>query len=335
MAGVLPDWHIAELLEKGFVDLECGGSPELLQPASLDLPVGKKVYLIDKKFVPFGARVRDMLEDYKVLEMDISTGSAVLYKGQTYLVPVGWVKLPMGIVARISPKSSIGRIDMLVRAIVDRVGVYDFVPEGAEGELWLQITPQSFNVEIRCGLPLTQMMFLDLNFSPSQSAKASWQQFESQFLKVGDDLVFRIDLDGDVPGYKSVYTAKIIDLSKKNFYSPRDFFKPVKLEPDQKVKKVFLRPGDFYIFKTKEVIKVPPNLALEWLPFSSGIGDIRVHYAGFFDPGFEGKGVLEVRSWEPAYLYDGHPIGVLKAYFLKDLPKRLYGETGSNYQHQD
>ncbi len=311
---------------------------KFVQPASLDLPIGKELFLIDQKFLPLWWTVEEHLPRHQVKKIKLRRGEKyTLFKGQTYLIPILDISLPEGIEGRLSPKSSIGRIDLLVRGIFDNVAMYDIVPAWSKWKLRLEVTPQSFNVDISSGIALSQLMFL----AGQRKGEIKIEELKDQILIssqksmiVDGKLVFTIDLEGEVVWYKAINTSKVIDLTQKNFYNPEDFFKPVKLDPCKKFKRLTLRAGDFYIFSTKEIINVPLNIALEWYPFSHLLGELRVHYAGFFDPGFRAKWVMEVRARENIKLYDGQPIGMFEIYFTKWAPLTPYGKAGNNYQWQ-
>ncbi len=336
---VLVDKDIKKLLsQKALRSLSRSSLDAFVQPASLDLPVGKEIFLVDQKFLPLWWSVEEHLLRHQVKKVRLRRWEKyTLFKGQTYLIPVLDISLPEGIEWRLSPKSSIGRIDLLVRGVFDNVAMYDIIPTWSKWRLRLEVTPQSFNVDISPGVSLSQLMFL----AGQKRGEIKVEELKEQILlssnhsmMVDGKLVFTIDLEWEVVWYKAISTSKVIDLTKTSFYNPEDFFKPVKLDPCKAFKRLTLRAGDFYIFATKEIINVPLNIALEWHPFSHLLGELRVHYAWFFDPGFRAKGVMEVRARENIKLYDGQPIGMFEIYFTKWAPATPYWSAGNNYQGQ-
>ena len=109
--------------------------------------------------------------------------------------------------------------------------------------------------------------------------------------------------------------------------------------------RVILKKDCFYILCTKERVAVPTTLSAEMRPFSQHVGELRAHYAGFFDPGFGhaasgGQGtraVLEVRSHDvPFLIEDGQTVCRLIYEQMTQIPEKIYGAggIGSNYQGQ-
>jgi dCTP deaminase len=253
-------------------------------------------------------------------------GGAVLERGCVYIAELQErLSLPPGVAARANPKSSTGRVDVFVRLLTDRGVAFDDVAPGYDGPLYLEIAPQTFSVLVRPGTRLNQLR-----------------------LKVGDPRVLEVrsvgvDLTGPVAGFRARRHAGVIDLDKENGHDPRQFWEPMEPRPNAYGGELLLDPGEFYILASKEPIEIPALQAAEMTPIDPSVGEFRVHYAGFFDPGFGteealGQGsraVLEVRSHEtPFLLEDGQTVARLVYEPLTERPSRLYGFHGSHYQQQ-
>ena len=330
---------------------------EYIQPAGIDIPLGKKAFLVKHKFIPFRKNISYVVEKVKIEEFDLEKG-AIFYKGHTYLVKCGDIKVPKGMIAKISPKSSIGRIDVMVRAICDNIGLYDFVSENNSGELWLEITPQSFNIKVQTGIALTQLRIfeLDNNTNNNNTNENKTKIAESSIAETEiNDKEFLMDVDGQaianktfdnklilslsvdenkIIGYEALPVNDVIDLTKTD-HDYEHYFKTINA---RKKDSITLEKDKFYILSTKELIKVPAGYCLEMVPFSHLVGELRVHYAGFFDPGFGipngASGVLEIRPHENLVVYDGQPICLMEIYLNKSHPEVLYGQSNNNYQGQ-
>jgi dCTP deaminase len=267
------------------------------------------------------------------------------------------VRLRSDVAAFANPKSSTGRLDILTRLIADRSTHFDELEEGYEGQLYLEIAPRTFSVIVRAGTRLNQLRFQRTRGAePRAITGADWKQLlsEHQITNRADAsdktgfLPFSIDLkgagqDGTLVGWRARKHTRRIDLDRRD-YDPLDFWEPIR---SHKSGALILDPDEFYILMTKEAIAVPPDFAAEMLPYDTRAGEFRVHYAGFFDPGFgwdaaskcvgSSRGVLEVRSHEvPFVLEDGQRVGWLKYERMAERPHALYGgEIASNYQGQE
>jgi len=217
--------------------------------------------------------------------------------------------LPSTIYAKCSPKSSIGRIDLFVRTIFDQSGFYDQIEKGASGNLWIQICPRSFNVQIYPGLALTQMALFDTSVKSEEK-----QQI--------------VHLNTQLGGYQAKATNQVLDLSKLDHDSSL-YFDPILPNIE-----FVLEKDKFYILATIEKININPMESAEMVPFTSSIGEFRCHKAGFFDPGFNAVGVLEICPYETIKVFNGQPIALLNYFQNKSLPLVLYGDANNNYQHQ-
>jgi len=352
-AGVLPSQMIAALVDEGRIAGETAITEEQIQPASLDLRLGARAYRVRASFLP-GANtsVAARLEALAMHEIDLTRG-AVLERGCVYVAPLmETLRLPKGLAARANPKSSIGRIDVFVRLIAERAAGFDQVPRGYRGGLWVEIAPRSFSVLVRAGDRLNQLRFqrgataytgatlakLDAERGLVFDAAGPTPATIAGGLRVSVDLVG----EGGCVGYRARRHAPVIDLAKLDHYDAAEFWDTLRPTAERSL---VLDPDAFYILASKERLRVPPDHAAEMAPYDVSIGEFRVHYAGFFDPGFGHGGaaevagtraVLEVRSHEvPFLLEDGQPVGRLVFEPLLAKPEKIYGAgIGSSYQGQ-
>ncbi|MDB5452141.1 MAG: deoxycytidine triphosphate deaminase protein [Caulobacteraceae bacterium] len=320
--GILPCQAIEALIANGCVSAATPFAEDQVQPASLDLRLGDRCWRVRASFLPGpGRRVADRLGDVAMHELDLTLG-AVLERGCVYIALLQErIRLPKGVCARANPKSSTGRVDVFVRLLTDHGGAFDDVSEGYEGPLYMEIAPQTFSVLVRAGTRLNQLRL-----------KAGTPQRISS-LNVG------VDLTGELAGFRARRHAGVVDLDLEDGHDPRDFWEPMTARHGE----VLLDPGEFYILASKQAVEIPVLQAAEMTPIDPAVGEFRVHYAGFFDPGFgtdeaRGKGsrgVLEVRSHEtPFLLEDGQTVARLVFEPLTERPTRLYGDRGSHYQRQ-
>jgi len=362
--GILPCQKISGMVANGEiapVGILSDILPDQVQPASIDLRLGDYAYPVDASFLPGkGVRVLDKMAeldaDFQNFGMDLRKG-AVLERGRLYVVPLlESIRLRSEVAAFANPKSSTGRLDILTRLIADEATLFDQVEEGYEGQLYLEIAPRSFSVVVRTGTRLNQLRFRRTRGeAPRPITAMDWKQLLSEgqisTAEVVDRtgyLPFSIDLvgtgvDGCLIGWRAKKHTKRIDLDRRD-YDPLDFWEPIRFH---RKPSLVLDPDEFYILMTKEPIAVPPDFAAEMLPYDTRAGEFRVHYAGFFDPGFgwdpvtrkagSSRGVLEVRSHEvPFVLEDGQRVGWLRYERMAERPQMLYGrEIGSHYQGQD
>jgi len=349
--GLLPSQEIRKLIADGVVTGDRPIDDEQIQPASLDLRLGPVAYRIRASFLP-GSRntVAEKMANFTMHEIDL-TGGAVLEKGCVYLVPVmERLALKRRITALANPKSSTGRLDIFTRLITDRATEFERVPEGYAGPLYAEISPRTFSVLVRMGTRLSQLRFRRGAPSATDAAMRRLHaseplvQTEDQNAVIERGVAISVDLGSagnDTPiGYRAKKHADLIDLAKIAHYDRRDFWEPLTPSP----RGLVLNPDDFYILASKESVSVPPDHAAEMVPYDPWTGEFRVHYAGFFDPGFGhraggGQGtraVLEVRSHDvPFVIEDGQIVGRLIYERLTELPEKLYGTgIGSSYQRQ-
>ena len=336
--------------------------PDQIQPASIDLRLGEYAYRVDTSFLPGrGVKVldkmRDLDPDFERFRIDLKDG-AVLEKGQVYVVPLAEVlTLKSDVAAFANPKSSTGRLDILTRLIADGATHFDEVEDGYKGQLYIEIAPRSFSIVARTGTRLNQLRFSrSRGAAPKAISDRDWRALlESGAVADSTNhpedkpgmLAFTIDLvgsgaAGSLIGWRAKKNTKRVDLERRD-YDPRDFWEPIHFHSDRSLALV---PDEFYILMTKEAIAVPPEYAAEMLPYDTRAGEFRVHYAGFFDPGFgwnaqtgkagSSRGVLEVRSHEVPFLLEhGQIVGWLRYERMAQVPSTLYGqEIKSNYQGQ-
>ncbi len=333
---------------------------EQIQPASIDLRLGEEAYRVRASFLPgVRASVRDKLDLLSMHRIDLTQG-AVLEKDCVYIVPLlEFVALRKRTSALANPKSSIGRLDVFARVITDHGTEFDRVREGYKGPLYAEISPRSFSILARTGSSLVQLRIR--RGSPAFSDTALRRLHDEVGLfelrpgetpareAIRDGLAFSVDVAGDresgIVGYKARRHTDLVDVDRVHHYDPRDFWEPVHAHRGPgPTGGIVLDPHDFYILASREAVVVPPDHAAEMLPYHTFVGEFRVHFAGFFDPGFGtsetggagSRAVLEVRSHEvPFLIEDGQVLGRLVYERLIARPDKLYGRAiGSSYQSQ-
>lgn len=347
--GILPVQAIRDLIASGALKSEAPFEAGQLQPASVDLRLGPRAYRVRASFLPGpGGRVAERLDDLKLHAFDVTDG-AVLETGCVYVVPLlESLALPQAIAASANPKSSTGRLDVFTRVIADGVPAFDLVPAGYAGPLYAEICPQTFPIVVREGSKLSQLRFRQGN--PRESDEALRQLQAKETLVSGakadihDGIALSVDLAGDgggLVGYRAKRHTGVVDVDAPGACAIADYWEPVRADARRRL---ILDPDQFYILASKEAVHIPPTHAAEMMPFNPLVGEFRVHYAGFMDPGFGhsaagGAGsrvVLEVRSHTvPFILEDGQIIGRLVYERMTEVPETLYGrDLGSHYQAQ-
>ena len=347
--GILPDRMIAALAADGAILSEDKFVPDQIQPASLDLRLGEIAFRVRASFLPGRTTVARRIDELKLHEISLSDG-AVLETGCVYIVPLQEsLALPDEISAAANPKSSTGRLDVFTRVIADETRGFDRIELGYHGPLYAEISPRTFPVLVREGSRLSQIRFRRghalLGAEALRDLHARERLVDSDKADVSEGVAVGVDLSGLGPnglvGYRAKRHTGLIDVERRGGYAVLDFWEPMQARPD---KSLILDPNEFYILASKEAVQVPPDYAAEMVPFDPLVGEFRVHYAGFFDPGFgyEGAGgrgaraVLEVRSREvPFILEHGQIVGRLVYESMIARPTTLYGMgIGSNYQAQ-
>jgi dCTP deaminase len=349
-SGILPDRSIVKLTEAGQVRPSAPYAEGQVQPASLDLRLGPKAYRVRASFLPGReTTVAERIADLRLHTIDL-TDSAVLETGCVYIVPLmESLALPADISATANPKSSTGRLDVFTRVIADRSRGFDQVAAGYEGPLYAEISPRTFPVLVRQGSRLSQIRFrrgdTSLDAAQLRALHERERLVDSDDADLTNGVAVGVDLSGEFAGGLIGYRAKrhtgLIDVDLRNGYDVAEYWEPMHARADESL---ILDPNEFYILASKEAVQVPPDYAAEMVPFDPLVGEFRVHYAGFFDPGFGyagagGRGaraVLEVRSREVPFIIEhGQIVGRLVYEAMMGRPDTLYGQgIGSNYQAQ-
>jgi dCTP deaminase len=355
--GILPDRMIATLAEQGAILAAKPFAADQIQPASLDLRLGAVAYRVRASFLPGpGITVAQRIVELKLHEFSLTAG-AVLETGCVYIVPlIERLALPHDIAAATNPKSSTGRLDVFTRVIADETRGFDRIAGGYRGPLYAEISPKTFPVLVREGSRLSQLRLrrgdASLSADALRTLHARERLVDRAEAVMGDGVAVSIDLVGlerepqaahrnGIVGYRAKRHTAVIEVERRAAYEVGDFWEPIMARADRTL---ILDPDEFYILASTEAVQVPPGFAAEMVPFDPLVGEFRVHYAGFFDPGFGyagagGQGsraVLEVRSREvPFILEHGQIVGRLVYEQMLAPPDQLYGTgIGSNYQAQ-
>ncbi len=359
--GLLPREKIALMVRRKMIQAEVGIEDGQVQPASLDLRLGPRAHRVRASFLPGrDSKVEDRL---RVFERDgeaisLENNGAVLERGCVYVIPLlEYVSLPRDILGIANPKSSTGRLDIFTRLTTDNSTVFDRVARGYQGRLYAEVSPRSFSVRVRKGTRLNQIRFRRLNSQQLDRTEfgidekelrerhANMRLVDNELELRRNGLVLRVGLSsepaGGIIGYRAQRHTDILDVDQSGAYRISDYWDPVRERPDRRL---ILDPNEFYILASRERLQIPPDLAAEMVPIDPAMGEFRVHYAGFFDPGFGAgpgsrpwaRAVLEVRSYEvPFILEDGQIVGRLVFEKLAGRPQILYGADGaSHYQGQ-
>jgi len=359
--GILPDHMIAALARDGAILRAREFQPDQIQPASLDLRLGTVAYRVRASFLPGpNTTVAERIDELKLHEIALGNG-AVLETSCVYIVPlIESLALPDDIAGAANPKSSTGRLDVFTRVIADKTRGFDRIKPGYHGPLYAEISPRTFPILVRTGSRLSQLRFRHGNALLDGSAlrvlHARERLVDDVAADVSEGIAVSVELSASlaqscaqagagkaatVVGFRAKHHTGLIDIERRAGYEIADFWEPIHSRHDQSL---ILDPDEFYILASKEAVQVPPDYAAEMVPFDPLVGEFRVHYAGFFDPGFGhaaagGRGaraVLEVRSREvPFILEHGQIVGRLVYEKMLERPASLYGERGaSSYQAQ-
>ncbi len=348
--GLLPAQAVRRLIEAGHVCARVPVSPAQVQPASLDLRLGDVAYRVRASFLPAARMtVEDKLKQFSLHEIPLRDG-AVLETGCVYVVPLQEsLALPAGVSAAANPKSSTGRLDVFTRVITSTGPAFDQIPDGYRGPLYAEICPQTFPVLVRPGSLLSQMRFRRGRAERTDAELAALHHeqrlISSENADIAGGIALSVDLSGETGGGVLGYRAKrhtgLVDVDRAGACALADYWEPIHATSGGAL---ILDPDQFYILASKEAVHVPPDYAAEMVPFNPLVGEFRVHYAGFLDPGFGhaaagGSGsrvVLEVRSHKvPFILEDGQIVGRVIYERLTETPDEIYGMgIGSHYQAQ-
>lgn len=376
--GILPVQRIRQFVESGII----GSDPDhpiladQYQPNSLDLRLGTVAYRVRCSFLPENERVSEKLQKLTQHSFSIEQG-AILEPNCTYIIPLlEHIHLPgagvnpwlgrshqldvpffteHALTARTNPKSSTGRLDIFTRVITDYSHRFEEISAGYSGPLYLEVVPKSFPVRVRTGNRLNQLRVRHGQQFVSDPELLSIHSYDpilfdekgpiaSDKLKTGNGLFMSVSMaaeEGAIIGYKARKNRDIVDLDKIAHYQVQDFWDTLYARKDDFM---ILEPEAFYIFASRERVRIPGSLAAEMVPYDTGSGELRTHYAGFFDSGFGGsvsdggaKAVLEVRIHDVPFLVeDGQTVFRMVFEPNTEVPESLYGQgIRSNYQGQE
>jgi dCTP deaminase len=354
--GLLPRQEIRAMIDAGYIRAPEPILEGQLQPASIDLRLGSVAYEVGASFLPTStARVLNKLEDVRLATLDLAKPT-VLNRGSVYIIPVlEELNLPPSTFAKANPKSTIGRLDVFTRLLTDYASEFERVPRGYAGPLYVEVAPRAFSVVVHQGSTLNQLRFMRGNPPSSDSGLTALHQSTTLIYDengtpskpvIDNGLWVSVDLAGaggaEVVGYRARRNTEVVDLDRRNYYDPTEFWEAI-VRPEKQ--QIVLTPGEFYILASKEKVRVPPTYAAEMVAYDPSVGEFRIHYAGFFDPGFGygsddllgTRAVLEVRSHEvPFLLRHGQRVGRLVYERLLSVPDKIYGSAlGSSYQGQE
>jgi dCTP deaminase len=356
--GVLPSQYLAAAIRAGVIDAGAFTvPPDNVQPASLDLRLGEVAYRIRCSFLPAGETVERRVKDFVVDEINLHREGAVLETNRPYLIPLKErLSLPPGVRGRANPKSSTGRADVFTRVITDGSARFDDIAAGYHGNLYLEVVPLSFPVRVREDLSLNQLRLAvgrteltddDLRATHSENPLlfVDGTPVPATDLDLAHGLFLGLDLRGDADGrvgYRARESAPLLDLTVTGQSDPEQYWEAVRREEGDRI---ILSPRHFYLLMSREAVTVPPTLAAEMTAYDPTSGELRTHYAGFFDPGFGydptghitgSTAALEVRAHDVPFMVE-HRQPVCKLTFerMLEAPTLLYGQgIGSNYQGQ-
>jgi dCTP deaminase len=355
-SGVLPNQYLDAAIAAGVIDAGKFKIPtENVQPASLDLRLGEVAYRIRCSFLPGKHSVEHRVKDYVIDELDLRREGAVLETNRPYLIPLKeTLTLPADVRAKANPKSSTGRADVFTRVITDGSSRFDEVAAGYSGGLYLEVVPLSFPIRVREDLSLNQLrLSVGSTALTDDDLRAEHAAAPLLFsggapvaeLALASGLFLSLDLHGDGTrrvGYRARGSAPLLDLATVGAADPDAFWEPVRSEEGDRL---VLSPKNFYLLMSHEAVTIPPHLAAEMTAYDPTSGELRTHYAGFFDPGFGydpagathgSTAALEVRAHDVPFMVE-HGQWVCKLTFEQMLepPTQLYGQgIGSNYQRQ-
>jgi len=356
--GVLPAQRLREAIANEWI---VAGDrrilPESIQPASIDLRLGERAWVLRCSFLPDSdSTVEQKVEDLAFEEIDLRDG-ATLERDRPYLVPlIEELRLPEGVRAKTNPKSSTGRLDVFTRVLTDRSHRFDEITDGYHGKLYLEVVPRTFAIRVKTGLALNQVRLSDgdgrlndrdlieLHGQVPLLFRDDTPLPESS-LSLGDGLFLGLDASGgpgSTVGYRAKKNSLPIDLTKAGALRWQDYWEPVHPEAKQRI---VLEPEVFYLLLSAEGVSIPPSYAAEMLAYDPTAGELRTHYAGFFDPGFGysragdaggSRAALEVRARDVSFMVEhGQPVCKLAFERMSEQPDVLYGtDVGSNYQGQ-
>ena len=356
--GVLPSQLLREAISREWLIAgEWRIPPEAVQPASVDLRLGEHAWALRCSFLPdTRSTVEEKVKDLAFERIDLRDG-ATLERDRPYLVPlIERLRLPADVRAKANPKSSTGRLDVFTRVLTDRSHRFDEIAAGYHGGLYLEVVPRTFAIRVRTGLALNQVRLIrgDARLSDQQLLGLHGESpllyldsapIPAAELSLAEGLFLSLDVSGpaeSIVGYRAKKNSLPIDLAREGALRWQEYWEPVHPEPGGRI---VLEPEVFYLLLSAEGVSVPPCYAAEMLAYDPTAGELRTHYAGFFDPGFGysrareahgARAALEVRARDVSFMVE-HRQPVCKLAFERTAgePDVLYGEeVGSNYQHQ-
>ena len=315
--------QILNLLREKKIYSKCSFSNNQLQPASLDLTLSNKCYRIKASFIPNNIKISEVIKELSLTKIDLSKNT-LLEKNCIYLCELNEkLRLPHNVMGKSNPKSTTGRLDIFTRVITENGKEYDLINYNYHGKLYLEIIPQSFSILIKEGNSLNQIRFFQ------------GSNIESKIKQVNISVSIKRNR---ITAYKAKKITSAIDLNKFNFYKSNKYWEEIIPEDNYFI----IERNEFYILRSKEFIRIRNNQAAELEPFKDSFGNFRVHYAGFFDPGFGNNklgtpAVLELRAYDtPFIIRDGQLVGKLNYYEIDGVKKDSYGiKIKSNYFNQD
>jgi dCTP deaminase len=358
--GVLPAQHLRHAIADGWVRSEYVIPREAVQPASIDLRLGETAWALRCSFLPDAkSTVADKVADLAFQTIDLRREGATLERDRPYLIElVEQLRLPGEVRAKTNPKSSTGRLDVFTRVITDRNPGFDEIPAGYRGKLYLEVVPRSFAIRVREGLALNQLRLVagDAHVGDEELRNTIQQEFPLLYLdshalqefelSISDGLFLSVDLlegpSDRIVGFRAKRNSMPLDLSKIRAYEWREYWDPVHPEPGSRI---VLEPEVFYLLLSAEGVCIPPEYAAEMMAYDPTAGELRTHYAGFFDPGFGydetgqkpgSRAALEVRARDVPFMVEHRqPICKLAFEKMAAVPDVLYGDDlASNYQGQ-
>ncbi|MFN2640320.1 MAG: 2'-deoxycytidine 5'-triphosphate deaminase [Actinomycetota bacterium] len=355
--GVLPSQHLARAVEERIIEVgdNLHVPPSNIQPASIDLRLGETAYRIRSSFLPDNRPVEEKLKEFVIDEIDLRREGAVLETKRPYLIPLlEHLNLPQDVRGKANPKSSTGRLDVFTRVISDHGGRFDEIEAGYTGRLWLEVVPLSFPVRVAQFLALNQLRLSLGNASLTDEEIRSRHESEPLLFRDGvpvSDLVvdrglfLGLDLRGDASGrvgYRARDYAPVLEMASVGNADPDVYWEPVRKEEGDRI---VLAPEHFYLLLSEESVRIPPGLAAEMTAYDPTSGELRTHYAGFFDPGFGyspdasfsgSRAALEVRAHDVPFMIEhGQRVCRLTFERMVEPPLVLYGQgIGSSYQQQ-
>jgi dCTP deaminase len=356
--GVLPNQYLEAAVSAGVI--EAGGwrvPGENVQPASLDLRLAETAYRIRCSFLPGNDTVEQRVKDFIVDEIDLHREGAVLETNRPYLIPLKErLALPPGVRGKANPKSSTGRADVFTRVITDNSARFDEIASGYQGGLYLEVVPLSFPIRVREDLSLNQLRLsvgraelTDAEVRAHHEAEpilfADGRPVPASELSLANGLFLGLNLRGDGRGrvgYRARGSAPLLDMTRTAHTDPDAYWEDVRHEDGDRI---ILTPRNFYLLMSHEAVRIPPSLAAEMTAYDPTSGELRTHYAGFFDPGFgydatggiQGStAALEVRAHDvPFMVEDRQRVCKLTFERMLEQPTLLYGQQiGSSYQGQ-